>query len=298
MGEKRIPPRDARPPFAKGASGCWPVRKLRSAPVRKLLGPILVSPLCKRGAGGILLLALALPAHAEPTFARFYKQQYGYAPSCNACHKDGGGSPLNGFGQQFKDAGKNLAAFDKIARLDGDGDGFANADEAQAKANPGSKASTPKTPGDWLDTASLIPREVQAQFPGITAYLPKDALLTDADIARAKTLGAELSKADENTIYIPLQDQHPAGTAIIFPAHYLGKDFFLLQATDRQLKVIAVKPMNTLHVPDAAKSKIYGSFSGIAVDQLPAAKGSDLDAAISTAVKKAGTLLFVRLKNA
>jgi hypothetical protein len=248
-------------------------------------------------AGMTLLMASAQVA-AEPTFARLYKQQYGYMPSCNACHKDGGGSPLDPFGQQFKDAGKNLAAFDKIAKLDADGDGFSNGDEAQAKSNPGVKASTPKTPGEWLATASLIPREVQAQFPGIKAYLPKDAVLTDADIARAKALGAELSKIDENTIYIPLQDQHPAGTAIIFPAQYQGKMFFLLLATDRQLNVIAVKPMNTLHVPDAAKRSIYDSFKGIAVDKLPVAKGSDLDAAIASAVKKAGTLLYVRLKNA
>lgn len=240
----------------------------------------------------------ALPAQAEPTFARMYKQQYGYMPSCNACHKDGGGSPLDPFGQQFKDAGKNLAAFDKIAKLDADGDGFANGVEAAAKSNPGVKSSTPSAPGNWLDTSSLIPKEVQAQFPGIRAYLPKDAVLTDADIARAKTLGAELSKADENTIYIPLQDQHPAGTALIFPAHYQGKDFFLLIATDRQLKVTAVKPMNTQHVPDAAKSKVYPSFNGLSLDQLPTPKGNTLDDAITAAVKKAGTLMFVRLKSA
>lgn len=241
---------------------------------------------------------ILLPAQAEPTFARFYKQQYGYAPSCNACHSDGGGSTLDPFGKQFKDAGKNIAAFDKIAKLDSDGDGFANAIEAQAKSNAGSKTSTPKAPGNWLDTASLIPREVQAQFPGIRAYLPKDAVLTDADIARAKTLGAVLSKTDENTIYIPLQDQRPAGTAIIFAANYQGKDFFLMLATDRQLKVISVKPMNTQRMPAAAKSKVYASFNGVAADKLPAAKGNDLDAAITAAVKKAGTLLFVRLKSA
>lgn len=246
----------------------------------------------------LLLLLIVAPVHAEPAFARLYKQQYGYPPSCNACHKDGGGTPLNGFGQQFKDAGEKLASFDKIAKLDGDGDGFTNADEAQAKANPGDKSSTPKNKGEWLDTTSLIPREVQAQFPGIRSYLPKDAVLTDADITRARTLGAELSKADENTIYIPLQDQRPAGTAIIFPAQYKGKDFFLLLATDRQLNITTVKPMNTLHVKEAASSKIYDTFKGVAVDKLPAAKGADLDAAITGAVKKAGTLLYVRLKNA
>ena len=246
----------------------------------------------------LFLILVASPAYAEPGFARLYKQQYGYPPSCNACHKDGGGTPLNGFGQQFKDAGKNAGAFAKIAKLDGDGDGFANEIEAKAKANPGSKSSTPDKPGDWLDTTSLIPKEVQAMFPGVREYLPRDAVLTDSDIARAKALGAELGKQDENTIYIPLQDKKPAGTAIIFPAQYKGKDFFLLLATDRQLHITAVRPMNTLHVPAAEKSKAYDSFKGLALDQLPAAKNDDLDGAITAAVKKAGTLVYVRLKSA
>lgn len=247
---------------------------------------------------GITLAVIAQSASAEPAFARLYKQQYGYPPSCNACHKDGGGTPLNPFGEQFKKAGKNAGAFAKIAGLDADGDGAPNDAEAKAKANPGSKSSTPASPGSWLDTTSVIPREVQALFPGVRTYLPRDAILTDADIARAKTLGAELSKADENTIYIPVDNQKPAGTAIIFSAQYQGKDFFLLLATDRTLNVTSVAPLNTNHVPEAAKSKVYASFKGIAADKLPAAQGDTLDAAITRAVKKAGTLLYVRLKNA
>lgn len=247
---------------------------------------------------GMMALWFTSIAQAEPAFARLYKQQFGYAPSCNACHKDGGGTPVNSYGQQFKDASMNLGAFAKIAALDGDGDGATNAEEAHAKSNPGSPKSTPQAKGDWLDTASLIPREVQALFPGVRAYLPKDALLTQADIARAKSLGAELGKQDENTIYIPLQDQRPAGTAIIFPAEFNKKAFFLLLATDRQLKVTAVQPLNTAHVPEAAKSPVYASFKGLSLDALPAAQGADLNAAITAAVKKAGTLVFVRLKNA
>lgn len=249
-------------------------------------------------AGLTLWLAALTPAQAQPGFALLYKQQYGYAPSCNACHKDGGGTPLNAYGEQFKKAGETLAAFDKIAANDADGDGIANGEEAAAKANPGAKASTPKAPGDWLDTLSLIPREVQAQFPGVRTWLPKDALLTEADVARAKALGATLSKADDNTIYIPLVDAHPAGTAIIFPAKYEGKDFFLLLATDRQLKVTSVQLMNTAHVPAAAKTAAFERYKGLGVDQLPAAQGEALDAVIAAAVKKAGTLLYVRLKNA
>jgi len=251
-----------------------------------------------RGMLFVSLLGASFPALAEPGFARLYKQQYGYAPSCNACHKDGGGTPLNPYGQQFKDAGMKLASFAAVAGRDADGDGAANDAEAKARSNPGQKTSTPERKGDWLDTASLIPREVQAAFPGVRAYLPKDALLTDADIARAKALGAELSKADENTIYIPVENQKPVGTAIIFPARHQGKVFFLLLATDRQLNVTLVRPLNARRVPAAEASTVYAGFKGIAADKLPAAQGDSLDAAITRAVKKAGTLLYVRLKNA
>ena len=245
-----------------------------------------------------MTLVVCGPLHAEPGFARLYKQQYGYAPSCHACHKDGGGTPINAYGQQYKDAGKSLAAFAKIGGLDADGDGSNNDAEAKAKANPGQKSSTPGAPGPWLDTASLIPKEVQDAFPGIRAYLPKDALLTEADLARAKALGAELSKADENTIYIPVENQKPAGTALIFPARHRGQDFFLLLATDRQLRVTQVRPLHASKVPEAAKSKVYDTFKGVAVNELPAGQGESLDAAITRAVKKAGTLLYVRLKSA
>ncbi len=266
---------------------------------KQILGFLSLAPFASlRETAFIVLLFVSLPAQAEPAFARLYKQQYGYMPSCNACHKDGGGTPLNAFGRQFKDAGFNLAAFGKIAAQDADADGADNDTEARARANPGSKNSTVTSAGDWLDTASLIPKEVQTQFPGIRSYLPKDAILTDQDIARARALGAELSRRDENTIYIPVQEQKPAGTALIFPVDHAGKTFFLLLATDRQLNVIAVKPLNTHRLPEAAQSKVYESFKGIAADKLPAAQGDTLDAAITRAVKKAGTLLYVRLKNA
>jgi hypothetical protein len=247
---------------------------------------------------GMTLSMVCAAAQAQPVFALMYKQQFGYAPSCNACHKDGGGTAMNAYGDAFKSAGKSLAAFAAIARQDADGDGIANGDEAVAKANPGFKGSTPKAPGDWLDALSLIPKEVQARFPGVKTWLPKDALLTDADVARAQALGASLSKADDNTIYIPLADQRPSGTALIFAAEHRGKPFYLLLITDRQLNVTSVEPMNTRQVPEAAKSAVYASFKGLAVDKLPAARGSDLEAVITAAVKKAGTLLYVRLKSA
>ncbi len=258
-----------------------------------------LSVVTQRAVLAFALAAVAGPAFATPINARYYKQQFGYMPNCNACHGKGGGSKLNAYGNAYKTAGQGVTALTNIAKLDSDSDGFANAAEAAAKANPGDSNSTPKAVGDWLSTVALIPREVQALFPGVREYLPRDAVLTPSDVSRAKALGAVLKPADENTIYVPLSaDKRPAGTALIFAADFQGKPFFLLMATDRSLKVTHVQPLNTDQVPAAAKSAVYARFKGLSLDQLPAASGQGIDAAITTAVKKAGTLVFVRLKSA
>ena len=166
------------------------------------------------------LLLASLPAQAEPAFARLYKNQFGYMPCCNACHKDGGGTPVNAYGQQFKDAGLNAGAFAKIASLDADGDGQRNAAESNARANPGSDHSTPDAPGDWLDTSNLIPKPVRALFPDVTTYKLVDALFTDKEIARAAARGVTLVTEDENTIYVPVRDRRPIGTSIIVPGQH------------------------------------------------------------------------------
>ena len=152
--------------------------------------------------------------------------------------------------------------------------------------------------GTWLDLASLIPKEVQVLFPTIRSWLPKDATLTSADIAAAKAMGATLSMADENTIYIPVENQRPAGTALIFPAVFQGKTFFLLMTTDKQLKISKIQVMNAKNVPTAKTSKAYARLVGLAAQSVPAATGTDIDAAITQAVKNAGALLYLRLKGA
>lgn len=246
-----------------------------------------------------LLLAAAGPAQAEPAFARMYKQVYGYVPSCNACHKDGGGTPLDAYGQQFKDAGMDLAAFERIAALDADGDGHDNATEARAKSDPSDPDSVPGRPGRWLDTESLIPTEVQALFPGVRSYLPRDATLTEADLARARQMGVSLSLADgNNTIYIPVQDRRPVGTALIVPAQYDGRVFYLLVATDRRLVITTVQPLNTRLVPEARDPVLYERFVGLPANAVPPVDGEGIQAAIAEAVRRAGALLWVRLKGA
>lgn len=239
----------------------------------------------------------ATQALAEPQFARMYKGKYGYAPSCNACHKDGGGSPVNAYGEAFKNAKMTMQAFDAIVTQDSDGDGFANGDEARAQANPGSAKSTPKAKSDWLDTANLIPKEVQKAYPGVTSYKPMDAVLTAKESERAKAMGVTISAKDENTIYVPIKDGKAAGTAIIIPGEYKGKLFFLLVATDPKLSITQVTPVNSKNVPEAAKSKAYAGFVGANAAKLPAAKdAASVDGAITAAVKKAGAILYVRLK--
>lgn len=236
-------------------------------------------------------------AFAEPSFARMYKGQFGYVPSCNACHKDGGGSPLNTYGKQFEDAGMKAASFGKISALDADGDGSSNGDESKAKSDPGSASSTPENPGQWLDISNLIPKEVQALFPDTRSYLPKDAILTDSEITRAKAMGVTLAAEDENTIYIPVKDKKANGTAIIVPAVFKGKQFFLVVATDKKLAVSAVAPFNTDQVPEAENKALYEELKGKTAASLPDAEGDgSLADTVRASVKKAVVLVTVRLK--
>lgn len=245
-----------------------------------------------------LLLVLQSAAEATPTFARLYKQQYSYMPSCNACHTEGGGSPLGGFGKAFKEAGKNQEAFAKIEKLDSDSDGTANGAEAQAKANPNDKISTVKSAGNWLDPASLIPKQIRDQFPGVLTWVPKDATLTAADLANAKTMGANLSAADENTIYVPLVNQRPSGFGIIFPVAHQGKTFFLMMTNEanKELKIAKLSVIDARDVPAAKSSGAYAKLTGTSALSAAIDKGDALDAAIAQSVKNTAVLMYLRLK--
>lgn len=246
----------------------------------------------------ISLLMLALTASAQPNYARIYKQQYGYTPSCLACHSEGGGTPLNAYGQVFKEQGKNLAAFKKIAALDSDQDGTSNQEESLAKSNPGDKRSTPSQKGDWLDLNSLIPKAVQALFPDATAWKPMDATLTEQDIQKAQTLGVTLSMDDENTIYIPVADRRPIGTAMILPVTHQDQTFFLILRTDRQLNFSSIHMLQTDNTPELPTDPLFDAWPGKPIQTLEASDADTLSGKISQSVKRAGVMIYLRLKGA
>lgn len=260
---------------------------MRSAPRRSAQASV-VFVLCG--------LALASAAGAEPSFARMYKESYGYEPSCNACHSEGGGSPLNAYGEALKKAGVNPGGLKAIEPLDSDGDKSANAVEIKARSNPGSASSTPDNKGNWLDPANLIPVEVQKLFPGIKSYKPIDAILTDREIERARGLGVTLGKEDETTIYVPFDGQKAAGAAIIVPTTYESKPLFLVVAMDRELNLKGFAPIGASKIPPATESKVASSLVGKSARALPAPAHTDsIDDAVTAGVKKAATILYVRL---
>jgi hypothetical protein len=246
----------------------------------------------------LTLSTSCISAFAQPSYAQQFKQQYGFNPSCQACHSEGGGTKLNTYGEAFKEQGKNLSAFKKIASLDSDQDGTTNEAEALAKSNPGDKQSTPSNKGLWLDLSSLIPKEVQIRFPDATAWKPLDAILTEKDIEKALSMGVTLSAEDENTIYIPVADRRPIGTAIIFPAEYEGKTFFLLMTSDRQLNFSEVSILKVGKAPDMPKDTLFDSWLGQPIQNLNSKTDSSLAGSISQAVNKAGVLVYLRLKGA
>ena len=254
------------------------------------------NPVVTMGLAGLLLLSSG-PALAEPAFARQYKNQYGYMPSCNACHKDGGGTPVNRYGQQFKDAGLNAGAFNAIAELDADGDGARNGAEATARSNPGSDRSTPDAPGDWLDTSNLVPRAVRDLFPDVTTYKLVDAIFTDKEVTRAAERGVTLTAEDENTIYVPVDNRRPVGTAIIVAGQFEGQQFFVVLSTDRQLVITHVEAIDAGPLKAARDDDLYQSFPGQSVETLQIADDvTGLPRAAQQAVLRGATMLQVRLK--
>jgi len=247
----------------------------------------------------VFILAInSVSAFSMPSFARQFKHQYGYIPSCHACHKEGGGTPLNLYGLAFKNNGKNSAAFQLIATLDSDKDGFNNTLETTQKSNPGNAKSTPSNQGDWLDLSSLVPKAVQKLFPDASAWKPLDAILTKKDILRAKSMGVTLSAEDENTIYIPVANRRPIGTALIFPVNHQDKTLFLLMTTDRQLNISKVIPLNTDQLPTDINPELLQSFISTPLQSVEVPDGNTLETSIGLAVKKASILIYIRLKGA
>lgn len=238
---------------------------------------------------------LSLPVAAEPANARMFKTQYGYMPGCSACHQDGGGSPLNTYGKAFQAARGNAAAFAAIAEGDADGDGIANAAEAAAKANPGDPESTPAAAGNWLDMSQLIPRQVQQAFPDARQYKPIDAILTDAELKRASAWGVTLEARDENTIYVPVVERRPVGTAVIVRGELGEQAYFVLVTTDRQLALDRVITIAGEGIPDAG-AELYPQWRGATAATFDANVDEPVDVSLAQTVHKALALIQVRLK--
>lgn len=233
-------------------------------------------------------------AWAEPSFARMYKADAGYIPSCNACHSDGGGSPLNKYGKAWDDAGHNAAAFAAIAELDSDADGANNKAEQIAKSNPGDRSSLPGDPGGWLSPLALIPKPIRAHFAGVTAYKPMETLLTAGDIAKAEKIGVTLSESDDTVIYLPLENRRPVGMSVIVPVEFEEQRGHLMVVAGRKLEVAYVEAVST---PEGVTLSKLDRFNGTFAPKVEApAPITSWDDAVAHAVKKAGTLIFVRLK--
>lgn len=117
------------------------------------------------------LLLVAGRVQALPAYDRLFKQKYTYSTNCAACHISGGGSQNTGYGRAFLAAGATLEAFDRIAKMDSDGDSYTNIDEIQARSNPGDPKSTPKNPGDWLAGAEQpAPEAPRSPEPDTSAF--------------------------------------------------------------------------------------------------------------------------------
>ena len=145
-----------------------------------------------------------------------------YSP-CSYCHllqypnpryktgvpKDAGDT-LNPYGQAYRQAGRNVAALEKIARLDTDGDGSANADEIADLRYPGDPASRPGqplAPAVTLSMADIQKLPLRRQFMLMNATKePTDDYVTYTGVKLVDLLAAaavDLKGVTGITVFAP-----------------------------------------------------------------------------------------------
>ena len=90
--------------------------------------------------GTLVFLTYSQISAALPSYKRLWEKKYAYATSCTLCHSKGGGSQLNGYGEDFQRFGMTPASFLTIEKRDSDKDGISNINEITGKSNPGDSA--------------------------------------------------------------------------------------------------------------------------------------------------------------
>ncbi len=162
--------------------------------------------------GALVFVTYSQISFALPSYKRLWEKKYSYATSCTLCHSKGGGSQLNGYGEDFQRFGMNPAGFLTIEKRDSDKDGISNIDEITGRSNPGDSASTPKNPTDWLsriEESALPMVELKKIFPGTVKFsILEGSLFPEQSKEIEKDLNKKLGESDTvPTFYFAVKDQ-------------------------------------------------------------------------------------------
>ena len=111
--------------------------------------------------GAMLILLPSQTAQAKPKFlasarARYPQLADSRLNTCGLCHRNGGGSSRNAFGEAFASNGFSLVA---IEHLDSDGDGYTNLEEFKALTFPGNPKDFPRSVAVATPAPTTVPDE-------------------------------------------------------------------------------------------------------------------------------------------
>lgn len=223
---------------------------------------------------GFLLFCLAGQADAYPFHARIYKATYGDSATCNLCHKSGGGSERNEYGQRWEENGQNRTAFKALEGEDPDGDGHKSIDEIRGGSNPGDKRSTPSRPGKtWARRAQQTPPHDQLKlvFGRYDKAKVLDVELKDAQRdALKRVLLRDLTQAESlPTLYVAYDQGTPTAVASysIFEAY--GKTVAILASADATGKLKKAALFTGDDIYDMALMQFKNCLMGHGKDTLP-----------------------------
>lgn len=151
------------------------------------------------------------PAHAYPVHRRLFRVVYEKPVRCTLCHSVAGGTERNSYANAWEEKGASLKAFQRIEKLDSDGDGATNIEEIRGGSNPGEARSTIQDPGRQWRKAEKIPipvDQLKLVFDGVDTIEALEPELSRVQITKIeKKAGAATSQEDRHpTLYLSVRN--------------------------------------------------------------------------------------------
>jgi hypothetical protein len=219
----------------------------------------------------LMTIFLTHSLFALPVYRSMVSAKKGVLVNCTLCHQPISWE-LNQHGMDFLKQGRDFKALDVLETLDSDKDGFINEQEWQALSNPGDPASTPKSPGLWLQEAkpTFPPKKILSKiFSGSVQYQVEEEPLSKPTIQSCEQILNRPLRDEEKypTLFWVIQKETPIGLAAYSIAPIKPTESHILLTIIKNNKILEIHPQH-VHTKRLASKKFLDQFKDKQVNEL------------------------------